>query len=126
MKPEFAKSSMKRSMNITTSPMIAARMELSVSADMSIPSAMYMSPQQKMPIYAHMSWLIITSPLMAVMIGKIRVPAIIKRYTVTFARNFAMTILATLTGEVMSRTSVPFLRSSANVLMVRIGSRNMK
>ena len=73
-----------------------------------------------------MSWLTTTSPFHAVRIGKNAVPRSMKRYTVTFARNFAITIFNTLTGEVMSRTSVPFLRSSANVLIVRIGIRNMK
>ena len=50
MNAVFEKSSTKRSINITISPMMAARIDDSVSEEMNIPTAMYIVPQKKMPM----------------------------------------------------------------------------
>jgi hypothetical protein len=52
--------------------------------------------------------------------GYVRVSATITKYTKYAAKNFPTTILEILLGVVKSKTSVPFLLSSAYILIVNI------
>ena len=102
-------------------------MGLSVKEDISIPIAMQTNPQRKNPRYPQIRLDHITAPPVAIVNnGKNIVRTSIIKNTVVTARNLAITIWNTLSGLEMRSTSVPHFLSSAKVLIVSAGIRNIK